>query len=418
MTDHLDVAYRLARRLADDAVHSRGRCTWVDDATLGPDLYGGTAGVGLVLIEIGSTTGDRRLADTGCAALRHALEAGEGLRYASAPGLFTGRAGIAVAAILGGTIAADEGMVRGGEAALSDPAMIEPGDRHDLLGGAAGRVLALLAGSARLGDVGLARGASVLAHRLVGSAASDSAGGLWWTHPSVAAHGPLTGVSHGGAGIAHALLEASVSDGDPALRRGAEAAIAYERGCIDPAGNYPDRRDLGAGAGFVPRSRIAWCHGAAGIALARRRAWVLTGDTAHRAEAAAALRLTVRWLRAAVATDRGDFCLCHGLAGNAAIAHACRDVVEADVRHGVDGAVAAVAELGIAEYHGSPAGWPCGSGRGEPPGLMNGIAGIARFYLGLHDDSGVPVMLPSADTLRLDRGDRRTRVDAPVPRHG
>jgi lantibiotic modifying enzyme len=43
---------------------------------------------------------------------------------------------------------------------------------------------------------------------------------------------------------------------------------------------------------------LAWCHGAPGGALARLRAWALTGDPHHRQEAVAALHTTARALAA------------------------------------------------------------------------------------------------------------------------
>lgn len=396
MSASLAAAHAIARGIAAQAIHHAGVCTWIEDETLGPDLYGGTAGVGLVLAEIGAATDDETLRATAAAALRHAIGAAGEVPLALAMGLFTGRLGIGLAAVRGGMIARDEALVAAGEELLlALVASDDDGPRHDLVGGRAGALVGLLAASIALGRPALAVRAADLGDALVGAAEID--GDAWsWPHPTVAAHANLSGLSHGAAGIGHALWELHAATGEVRFRTAAQGAIAYERGRFHAAsGNWPDDRDLGPSTAFAPRSRIAWCHGAPGIALARHRAWELTGDEACRGEAAAGVMLTARWLRAALRTDRASFCLCHGLAGNAEIVRRCSDALaDGDAR--IAGAVVErVAELGLQEYLDRVEPWPCGTPGGEPPGLMLGTAGIARFYLGRHDPGMPALLLPS-----------------------
>jgi lantibiotic modifying enzyme len=75
---------------------------------------------------------------------------------------------------------------------------------------------------------------------------------------------PLTGFSHGAAGIAYALLRLYAVTKDQAYLQAAEEGIAYERSVFSTAAaNWPDLRE------HQPRFMVTWCHGAPGIALAR-----------------------------------------------------------------------------------------------------------------------------------------------------
>jgi lantibiotic modifying enzyme len=74
---------------------------------------------------------------------------------------------------------------------------------------------------------------------------------------------PLTGFSHGAAGIAYALLRLYAVTEDQAYLQAAEEGIAYERSVFSTAvANWPDLRRP---SGFM----VTWCHGAPGIGIAR-----------------------------------------------------------------------------------------------------------------------------------------------------
>src|SRR5438270_801706 len=94
--------------------------------------------------------------------------------------------------------------------------------------------------------------------------------GLGW-EPPFTSHGPLTGFSHGTAGISWALLELAAKTGEQRFQAAALSGIAYERALFSAsAGNWPDLRvpdtDANPEPGVFP---VAWCHGAPGIGLAR-----------------------------------------------------------------------------------------------------------------------------------------------------
>jgi lantibiotic modifying enzyme len=115
---------------------------------------------------------------------------------------------------------------------------------------------------------------------------SQDVGAAWETDcPSVR---PLTGFSHGAAGIAWALLKLAAWSRDTRFRAAAESAIAYERSTFVPEqSNWPDFRKWNSapkGEAAGARFCVAWCHGAPGIALARMDSLPYLDDRATRDE--------------------------------------------------------------------------------------------------------------------------------------
>jgi lantibiotic modifying enzyme len=89
--------------------------------------------------------------------------------------------------------------------------------------------------------------------------------GAWKT----VAEQPLTGFSHGAAGIAYALLRLYAATTDRAYLAAACEGISYERSVFsEAAGNWPDFRAVAERDGQLG-FMISWCHGAPGIGLAR-----------------------------------------------------------------------------------------------------------------------------------------------------
>src|SRR5690606_28785283 len=84
----------------------------------------------------------------------------------------------------------------------------------------------------------------------------------------------LAGFSHGAAGIGWALSHLAAATGEGRFRDAARAAMEFERDVFSPERqNWPDlrppERPPPPGVTFVPPSICAWCHGAAGIGMAR-----------------------------------------------------------------------------------------------------------------------------------------------------
>jgi lantibiotic modifying enzyme len=134
----------------------------------------------------------------------------------------------------------------------------------------------------------------------------------------------------------------------------------------------------------------AWCHGAAGIGLARLRALPHLDDPKLDEEIQVALSTTLA----------GGFgrshCLCHGDMGNLELLlEAGRALNDRGWRAQADRLAAAVLE------DIDRRGWRCGGpGAVEMPGLMLGVAGIGYQMLRLAEPERVPSVLTLAPPVR------------------
>lgn len=394
--DFLATAASLGTRLAREAIWHESRCTWLGAEadfgapehprallhSLGPDLYNGTAGIGLFLAELFACTGDAGLRRVAKGALEHSLmraRSGESSRR----GLYLGASGVALVSAYASSLLGDEELraqaaelVAHGSAATLGSAQCEP----DLLSGNAGAIIALVILRDLLDDDSLLAVAVELADELLESAERTSSG-YSWKMPGVATTHNLTGLSHGAAGIGQALAEVGTSAGEARYVRAAGCAFHYERRCFDRSvRNWPDFRSTN-GRGSNTTFETYWCHGAPGIALSRLRAHELLADDTLHVEAMHALQTTAEAVEDALRRGFANYSLCHGVAGNAdvllcgagfpAVAPRARQLAEA------------VGVAGIERYARNH-DWPCGTGGGETPGLMLGLAGIGHFYLRLH----------------------------------
>lgn len=381
MVDHLAVAAGIGERIVATSLWDRGRCTWMGATRppsspasltppvtrpLGPDLYEGSSGIALFLAYLYAATRDpavRRAAD---GAIAHALSQAPAIPASRACSLYTGALGVAVvmakaAALLERddlrTQAAGLGAVASGAVASVAGA--------DLIAGRAGAIAGFL-------DLWRALGAD--SHLMSAVVAAGSI-------PAPAP--PLTGMAHGWAGGVYALMELWAVTGDSRHRDAAIRWANHEDRWFDAAAaNWLDLREAREPGDLGARSGIAWCHGAPGIVLSRRRLADVGGDQRRSCEAGIAT--TRRWIRAAVDTGRANFSLCHGLTGNV---EALTERA-ATVEEGAEGSrrlADEVAALGAAEYADGAAPWPCGVPDGDTPSLMTGLAGIGLFYLRMHD---------------------------------
>jgi class II lanthipeptide synthase len=352
-----DAADRLAGRLCRDAVWSRGRCTWLSEriagddrvstAPVGPDFYYGTAGIALFLHSMADATGDSLFRETAEGALAHALDQAERIDPERRPGFYCGWAGIVWVL----------SRFDRGEDALRWARHLNPTPELDLLTGSAGAVPALL--RVGLTDLAAQHGDNLIAESTQGA----------WPTPRNPRRRCLTGFAHGAAGIAWSLAELYAATGEDRFRNAAKEGFRYESSCYNPERrNWPDYRN------DPPGYMIAWCHGATGIGLSRRRAAEILPDEGYRAEAEIALEVAKSSLEN---LSSGNFSLCHGHAGNAEFCNSKETM-----------------EGGIAEFEERRMPWPCGTkGAGEIPGLMLGIAGIGYSCLRLTNPNRYPSVL-------------------------
>lgn len=417
----LDAAASIGREIVAQAVWDGTRCNWVGAApeegragevvmtyaALGPGLYDGTSGIALFLSHLSAVTGDAEARRTALGAIRQALTVKEDRRPAS-PSVYTGMLGVALAAAETGRVLGEDGLIE--DAARLVPLVVEtPSVEFDLLLGEAGAIVGLLALHHALGDRRCLDRAFDLGHGLVRRGRRRGPR-LSWASPTVRGQAHLTGLSHGAAGAAVALIELAGMTGDSSFRDATTAAFAYEQHVFDPEEqNWPDYRALPRRPGRAQSTSFAtfWCHGAPGIALSRLRSMELSGDPAAREDSQIALGTTERAVLGALRNHTGNFSLCHGLAGNAEVLAEGTRVLGADYPTGAEVA-RQVAETGVERY-GSAGSWPSGAHGGQTPSLFLGLAGVGLFCLRLARPAVPSVLVIRPEAFRPASGaDRRT----------
>ncbi len=154
-----------------------------------------------------------------------------------------------------------------GSANLITPELIAADQQYDVMLGSAGAILGLLALYGETGAPAVLEQALACAQHLLDHRISVDGAPRAWRNSMTSQ--PLTGFSHGAAGIAYALLRLYAVTHNQVYLEAAAEAIAYERHVFSTVvHNWPDFRSVTAlnnQPGFV----VSWCHGAPGIGLAR-----------------------------------------------------------------------------------------------------------------------------------------------------
>ena len=288
-------ADKIAAELAQDAVR-RGRTAawigldWLGDSEvfqlvcLGPDLYNGATGIALFLAAHATVSGhapSAELAVAGLAHIRRNLNSRSAARFARSIGIgaATGLGSLVYGFCVIAKCIGDPVLVQDAEhaARLFTDELIAADKQLDVMGGAAGAILALLRmhRDTQSDDV-LARAIRCGEH-LLAQDRTGPAGHRSWIGQGLGGL-PLNGMSHGAAGFAYALASLAAVSGREQFADAAAECIAFEDQTYDPARhNWPDLRVPGQ-----PLWPCQWCHGAPGIGMARLA-------TARRVRANAAL---------------------------------------------------------------------------------------------------------------------------------
>lgn len=260
---------------------------------LGYNLYDGVCGVALFLAALEKVTGGAGFRDLALGALQTLCQ-----DVQSSASALVSEVGIGGAVGCGSMI---YGLVRSSQfleepnllesarhlAAVITPDSIAADGKFDVISGAAGAILGLLALHQVCVDrdvlaQAIACGEHLLHHRVV----NDSNHRTWAFKGKL-----LTGFSHGAAGIAYALLRLYQATGETAFREASLEANAYESSVFLPeVGNWPDFRYPQTQKGFT--CMCSWCHGAAGIGLARVAALDILDTDAIQQDIQAAVNTT------------------------------------------------------------------------------------------------------------------------------
>jgi type 2 lantibiotic biosynthesis protein LanM len=242
---------------------------------LGLDLYGGSCGVALFFAAAGKVLARPDYAETAREALGPLLRllrngsshtlAGLGARLG--PGAACGAGSVVYSLTRIARLLDDDALLDDAHRAarLLTPEVILADCYFDVVGGLAGGILGLLALHDAAPHPDLLATARSCGDRLLAARSGEPGRRAWRNFARL----PLTGLAHGAAGIALALLRLARRTDCDTYRAAALEARAYERSLFDPArSNWPDLRDHGI-AGGQPGFATSWCHGAPGIGLSR-----------------------------------------------------------------------------------------------------------------------------------------------------
>jgi lantibiotic modifying enzyme len=195
---------------------------------------------------------------------------------------------------------------------------------------------------------------------------------------------PLCGFAHGASGMGLALIESGVHYRRRDWIEGGLAAFRYEDQLFDPGrSNWPDLRQYETATGEANGSKrtsfmVAWCHGAAGIGLARLRALRLLPRRHN--ELALGVRRAIRSTATSLKTlpEYADASPCHGMAGLSETLLYATEIL-GESRYG---AQASKRWNALVRTRRDDASWPCGVASGwNNPSLMLGYAGVGYALL-------------------------------------
>jgi lantibiotic modifying enzyme len=287
----LDVALRAERWIRSARVTTEHGTAWpsdpLDPGSVVRNLYTGTPGVVLFLLELHAATGD--------AAVIEQARAGADDLAATLPataadvrdaGLYTGLAGIAYTLAETWRSTRDDryrreaeraiGLIR--SAARPAGAGIEWSDSADIISGGSGIALSLLWSADALGDASLVDLAARAGRRLAELGKPANGGLKWAISPSVAQLYP--NFSHGTAGVGYTLATLHGRTGERPLLDAALAGATYLDAVTDRSGG--GCKVFHHESGGEQLFYLSWCHGGAGTARFYHRLAEVTGDRAWR----------------------------------------------------------------------------------------------------------------------------------------
>lgn len=355
---------------------------------LGLDLYDGGLGVALFLAYLGAIAQQERYTNLAQVALTSILRQVENAKpFLTAIGGFTGWGAI-IYTLTHCSILwhQPELLAKAEEFVELLPGLIDKDEKLDIISGAAGCIGSLLCLYSCSPSERTLAAAIQCGDRLI-ALAQPMIQGMGWLAEGMG-NKPLTGFSHGTAGIAWALLELAAVTGEERFRKTALGAIAYERSLFSvDVGNWPDLREfentLRTGSKGPISFMTAWCHGAAGIGLGRLRSLSHLDDTELRQEIDTALRTTL---------TQGfgmNHSLCHGDLGNLEFLLQASIILDEPQWQAQVNRLSSIILESINQR-----GWLCGVPLGvETPGLMTGLAGIGYELLRLAEPMQVPSVL-------------------------
>lgn len=279
-------------------------------ALAGYDLYSGSAGIALffsALERVQRNGYGRSLVKSSTASLLKLIESPQknlGLLHSIGIGGGVGVGSIIYALVHIYNNLAEPEFLRAAKqvARMITPEVINNDVSFDALDGAAGSIFGLLSLASATNEQWPLDIAISCGHHLLNKSVDTGLGTVGWKTMGV---NPLLGMAHGNAGIALALLNLSSYTKLREFSEIAYKALGYERRLFDLAGRgWPDLRTKSNQNGELFLCR--WCHGAAGIGLARLASLDFLSDTVIMTEIESARLLTMKSM------NINQDCLCCG----------------------------------------------------------------------------------------------------------
>lgn len=372
------------------------------NGTMTPEFYSGSSGIAFFLMELYHVTGNRQYRQTALAgwlrSVRYVRQVGIPATplsfYAGDLGLlYTGYRFLQLAPELDATLAPHLSY-------LLDKMQQGFTVKHgiDIIGGNAGAIAPLFQLAKENDLPSLAALAIACADEIL-ERASWKEDLCFWEAPKVLGtemdKPPLTGYSHGSAGIAAGLMEAYRHTGREEYLRHARGAFAFEQTLFNEEENnwidtrYPHHKKNGKIHGTF---RSAWCHGAPGITLAHMIAAAADHDRRdfHLDLAERAAGTTKGFLEAQRLEPGKDATLCHGYLG-------LSDILFSYGTYRQDTQIQDRARFYSEQYlQRYPRAYDMPSGiiaAGYSPSLLTGMAGVGLHYLRLSAEHPIPSAL-------------------------
>lgn len=407
--DFLEAANVIGNQISADAIWDKNRCNWIGasleflnqewiliERALPADFYSGTSGISFFLAKLYQNTGEKTQRMTAVGAARQALSRLEDISAANNLGFFAGKVGIAYMLLQLGLILQIEEFCDHSLKILQTTTN-QPLDSvsGDVIAGAAGAIPVLLAAYKNLSAQDELLAAAInLGDQIIAQAEKFPAGWSWRTTNETNSPN-LTGLAHGAAGYAWALLELYRATGFEKFRFAARKGLDYERLWYNPlAKNWADLRTPptfnSTSGDFV--CSTAWCHGAPGIGLVRLRAFEILNEFSCLEEAEIAVLTTENTLRKPEQLAQTNYSLCHGIGGNAELLLMSLNT-NLEGRENRKSLLEKIGDYGIDNFLSKNFSWLTGVNGGTTPGLMLGTAGIGYFYLRLWNPQAVGSIL-------------------------
>jgi type 2 lantibiotic biosynthesis protein LanM len=397
-TQFMQAAQAIGDRLCTLALQDEGQANWLGIMTNGDEqgntyqslemadcnLYDGTPGIVLFLAYLASITGDSdymQLARAGLATVRLQLDA---LKQINAPlliGAFSGLGSLIYLFSHLATLWQDDNYLQMADEVLSlIEKQIELDQRLDLMAGSAGCLVSLLSlhtitPAERLLSMALRCGDHLLNQAVVATQ------GVAWR--SLPGQPPITGFSHGTAGIAYSLAKLTALTGEKRFLSAVQGALTYERSLFSQKEkNWTSLARIGDGS-ITTHVQTTWCHGAPGIGLSRLGIMSYINDPFIYQEIETAIETTC-----AVGFGYNQS-LCHGDLGNLETLLVASQTLQTPRYYKMVEHISAQIFDGIERC-----GWVTGAPASiETPGLMTGLAGIGYQLLRLAEPERVPSVL-------------------------